>query len=174
MKLAPQRLEKRIIRTHDDAALRTVLSYRPKTFAHWRIHALVVTILDTGCRIDELLTARVRDFDFDNLLLTVLGKGRKERRVPTSIELRKVAMGSVRSRDGEEIESELMFPTRECGLWHQRNALRSYYCSAQTPRDTQERLSSAAAYVRNAIFAARRGKLCVCRLSSGTPKCRPR
>ena len=75
VKLAPQRLEKRIIRMHDDAALRTVLSYRPKTFAHWRIHALVVTILDTGCRIDELLTARVRDFDFDNLLLTALGAG---------------------------------------------------------------------------------------------------
>ena len=73
VKLAPQRLEKRIIRIHDDAALRTVLSYRPKTFAHWRIHALIVTILDTGCRIDELLTARVRDFDFDNLLWTALG-----------------------------------------------------------------------------------------------------
>jgi integrase len=73
VKLAPQRLEKRIIRMHDDAALRTVLSYHPKTFAHWRIHALIVTILDTGCRIDELLTARVRDFDFDNLLLTALG-----------------------------------------------------------------------------------------------------
>ena len=153
MKLAPQRLEKRIIRTHDDAALRTVLSYRPKTFAHWRIHALVVTILDTGCRIDELLTARVRDFDFDNLLLTVLGKGRKERRVPTSIELRKVLyrFGQVKKR--AEIESELMFPTRECGLWHQRNALRSYYCLLK--RLGIERLSSAAAYVRNAIL--RRG-----------------
>jgi integrase/recombinase XerD len=104
------------------------LSYRPKTFAHWRIHALVVTILDTGCRIDELLNATVRDFDFDNLLLTVLGKGRKERRVPMSIELRKVLYRFGQIKERAEVASELMFPTRESGVWHQRNALRSYYC----------------------------------------------
>ena len=38
----------------------------------------------------NLLTARVPDFDFDNLLLTVVGKGRKQRKVPFSTELRKV------------------------------------------------------------------------------------
>jgi site-specific recombinase XerD len=31
VKLAPQRLEKRIIRTHDEPALRMLLTYRPKT-----------------------------------------------------------------------------------------------------------------------------------------------
>jgi integrase len=59
VKLAPQRLEKRIIGTHADAALRAMVTYRPKTFAHWRVYALVSTILDTGCRIEELLNARV-------------------------------------------------------------------------------------------------------------------
>lgn len=43
-----------------------VLGYRPKTFEHSRVHALILTILDTGCRITELLTAAVTDFDFDN------------------------------------------------------------------------------------------------------------
>jgi integrase/recombinase XerD len=83
VKLAPQRLEKRIIRTHDEPALRVILTNKPKTFAHWRIHALVSTILDTGCRIDEVLTARTTDFDFPNLLVTVYGrsKGTKERGV---------------------------------------------------------------------------------------------
>ena len=52
--------------------------------------ALILTILDTGCRITELLSAAATDFDFDNLLLTVYGKGRKERRVPVSFDLRKV------------------------------------------------------------------------------------
>jgi hypothetical protein len=33
VKLKPQRLEKRIIRTHDEAVLRAILHYRPKTFA---------------------------------------------------------------------------------------------------------------------------------------------
>jgi integrase len=37
------------------------------------VHALAITILDTGCRIDELLTARTTAFDFDDLLLTVTG-----------------------------------------------------------------------------------------------------
>ena len=40
-----------------------------------RAYAAVSTILDTGCRIDEVLSARVHDFDFDSLLLTVVGKG---------------------------------------------------------------------------------------------------
>jgi integrase/recombinase XerD len=93
VKLAPQRLEKRLLCTHDEAALRSILRFRPKHFSQWRVHALVSTILDTGCRIDELLTARVSDFSLDNLLLTVVGKGRKERRVPFSTELRKVLFG---------------------------------------------------------------------------------
>jgi hypothetical protein len=32
VKLAPMRLEKRIIRTHEAAALKALLSYKPKTF----------------------------------------------------------------------------------------------------------------------------------------------
>jgi integrase/recombinase XerD len=35
-----------------------------------------------------VLSARVRDFDFENLLLTVIGKGDKQRIVPFSFELR--------------------------------------------------------------------------------------
>ena len=53
VKLAPQRMEKRIIRTHDTAVLRTIIGYRPKTFAKWRIQALVLTILDSANRVHE-------------------------------------------------------------------------------------------------------------------------
>ena len=126
VKLAPQRLEKRIIRTHDEASLRAILSCRPKTFVHWRVHALVSTILDTGCRIDEVLSAKARDFDLDNLLLTLIGKGRKEGRVPMSIELRRVLFRFGQFKDRSEVASDLMFPARAGGRWEQRNALRSY------------------------------------------------
>jgi integrase len=34
----------------------------------------VALLLDTGVRIDEALTLRVSDLDFDNLLLIVSGK----------------------------------------------------------------------------------------------------
>ena len=66
-------MKKRIVPTHDETAWRAILGYRPKTFPHWRVYALVSSILDTGCRIEEVLTARASDFDLDNLLLTVYG-----------------------------------------------------------------------------------------------------
>jgi integrase/recombinase XerD len=128
VKLAPQRLEKRIIRTHDHAAIRAIVTYRPKRFAESRVHALALTILDTGCRIEELLTATVSAFDFDNLLLTIYGKGRKERRVPMSVELRRVLFRFAQAKERAGVGSDLMFPAREGGRWEQRNALRSYYC----------------------------------------------
>jgi hypothetical protein len=82
----------------DGDAIRTLVTYKPpawisvnkkhlngprrgqKSFALWRIHALVCKLLDTGCRIDEVLTALTTGFEQDDLLLTVLGKGNKLRR----------------------------------------------------------------------------------------------
>src|SRR5581483_2720489 len=54
-----------------------------------RLHLLVLFLLDTGCRISEALSVRVPDVDLDNLLVTLDGKGRKQRVVPFSFELRK-------------------------------------------------------------------------------------
>jgi integrase/recombinase XerD len=111
LRLAPQKLEKRIVPTHGEAALRTILRFRPKTFVQWRVYAVACTLVDTGCRIEELLTARVSDFDFDNLLLTVVGKGRKERRVPFGIELRKVLFRFAQVKEKTGSASDLMFPS---------------------------------------------------------------
>jgi integrase/recombinase XerD len=44
-------------------------------------------LIDT-CRISEALSLRVRDIDLENLLVTLDGKGRKQRVVPFSFELR--------------------------------------------------------------------------------------
>jgi integrase/recombinase XerD len=46
--------------------------------------------MDTGIRIEEALGVREEDVDLDKLLLKVRGKGRKERLVPVSFELRRV------------------------------------------------------------------------------------
>jgi len=126
--LRPLRLEKRFVKTLDEAALRALITFRPKGYPQWRVHTAACTILDTGCRINEVLTARVRDFDFDNLLLTVVGKGDKQRIVPISFELRKqlIRFGQVKERH-KVPAGEWMFPARDGGRWHQRNALRSYY-----------------------------------------------
>jgi integrase/recombinase XerD len=67
-----------------------LLGWKARGFESSRLHALVCPTLDTGVRIDEALTLRLANVDYENLLLTVFGKGRKERRVPFSFELRKV------------------------------------------------------------------------------------
>jgi integrase/recombinase XerD len=51
---------------------------------------LLCTLIDTGIRIDEAVNLKTSAIDFDNLLITVRGKGQKERIVPFSHELRKV------------------------------------------------------------------------------------
>lgn len=128
VRLAPLKLEKRLLPVHDEKTLRRILSYKPKTFIQFRVHAVACTILDTGCRIEELLTVRVADFDFDNLLLTVMGKGRKQRKVPFSTELRKVLYRFSKVKAEKADASELMFSARDGGKWEHRNARRSYYC----------------------------------------------
>jgi len=127
VRLPPQRLEQRIIRTFEDASLRTLVRHRPTTWPHWRIHTLACTILDTGCRMQEVLLAPVAAFDLDTLLLVVQGKGRKERRVPFSVELRKQLVRWGHQNARVRIPSPLMFPARDGGRWHHRNARRDYY-----------------------------------------------
>ena len=65
------------------------LGHKPNGYYQWRLHLLILILLDTGCRISEALDLRVADCDLDNLLLTIHGKGQKERKVPFSLELRK-------------------------------------------------------------------------------------
>jgi integrase/recombinase XerD len=49
----------------------------PRHFYQRRLHLLTLLLLDTGCRITEALTLRVRDLDMDNMLITLDGKGAK-------------------------------------------------------------------------------------------------
>jgi site-specific recombinase XerD len=74
----------------NDAHIRALISYKPKDKYEKRLHALILTCIDTGCRIDELLTLKRTDVNLDTCLIRVLGKGNKERVIPFSIELRKV------------------------------------------------------------------------------------
>jgi integrase/recombinase XerD len=66
------------------------VAWKPKSKSGHRAKLLVLTLADTGLRLGEALNLRWPDVDLDNCLLTVLRKGRKERKVPFSIELRKL------------------------------------------------------------------------------------
>jgi integrase/recombinase XerD len=83
--------EQRVLPTFTPQNIKMLLSYRPKPTKVYqrRLHLLILVLLDTGCRIDEVLTLRAVDCDLDNLLFTVTGKGRKQRKIPFSFELRR-------------------------------------------------------------------------------------
>jgi integrase/recombinase XerD len=106
------KLEKRILATLTDDQMATLLRRKPKGFVASRLHALVAFVLDTGVRIEEALTARASNLDYDNLLVTVFGNGRKERRIPFLFELRKVLFRYARERSAQCPRCELLFPSR--------------------------------------------------------------
>ncbi len=78
-----------VLPTFTPKQVRLLVTWKAKGRYDRRLHLLVLFLLDTGCRITEALTLRVADLDMDNLLVTLDGKGRKQRVVPFSFELRK-------------------------------------------------------------------------------------
>lgn len=99
--------------------VRLLTKYTPKGQYPKRLHLIILLLLDTGCRIDEALTLRVGDCDLDNLLFTVTGKGRKQRRIPFSFELRRLLARYLAGR-----QDELLFATRQGRKLGRRNVLR--------------------------------------------------
>jgi integrase/recombinase XerD len=122
-----QRTEKRIIQTLSEDHLRRLLAFKPRTTAQWRAYALACTLTDTGIRIEEALGLHRLDLDFDNLLLKVKGKGRKERLVPFSFELRRILFRWEQRTQRERWQSDWLFGTRDGTRLGQRNALRAHY-----------------------------------------------
>ena len=85
-----------------------------------RARMIALLILDTGLRISEVLNLRRTDVDFDNLVIRVMGKGKKERLVPMSFELRKALFRYVRD------EKDLIFGTRNGTVVSVRNFERDF------------------------------------------------
>jgi len=80
-----------ILPTLTAAQVSAIVNWKPrqKSYYQRRLHLLALILLDTGCRITEALTLRLTDINMESLLLTLDGKGRKQRIVPFSFELRK-------------------------------------------------------------------------------------
>ncbi len=101
-----------ILPTFTTAQVSRVVNWKPKSKIFWqrRLHLLILILLDTGCRVGEALSIRVREIDFDNLLLTLDGKGRKQRLVPFSFELRRAMFRY--SADFQRKPDNLLLATR--------------------------------------------------------------
>jgi len=88
-----------------------------------RVHLLILFLLDTGARISEALNVRIREIDFENLLVTLDGKGRKQRVVPFSFELRKAMFRYC--KETSRTPDSLLFATRGETKLGRRNVLRA-------------------------------------------------
>lgn len=101
------KLQKRIMKTFTDSQIKAIIGYKPKDFYEKRLQTILMLLMDCGIRINEALTLTRSQIDFDNLLITVIGKGDKERVIPFSFELRKALFKFLRSH-----KFDLAFPNR--------------------------------------------------------------
>jgi len=106
--------------TYSAKQAEALIRWKPKGYFQRRLHALVLTLLDTGTRLDEVLSLRVQDCNLDDLLLT--GKGRKQRIIPFSMELRRHLARFI--LDFRPQPHQLIFSSKQGRKLGQRNALR--------------------------------------------------
>jgi len=99
--------EERVIETWNEADVKKFVSYKPRTKGLKRAQLCCLLLLDTGLRIDEALSIKREHINFDNLFIRVTGKGRKERDVPFSLELRKLLWKYTADKSG------YLFSTRD-------------------------------------------------------------
>jgi integrase/recombinase XerD len=115
------RVEQPVMKTLDEAAIKGIFSFKPHSFGEHRLYALLCFLLDTGARIEESLTLTRDRVDLDNLLVTLRGKGSKERIIPISVEYRKILFKYLRKHT-----FNIVFCTRDGGKVSYHNLLRDY------------------------------------------------
>ena len=86
-----------------DDQVKRLVNFSGRKFFERRLHLMILILLDTGARISEVTGLKVSDVDMDNLLLTLSGKGRKQRKVPFSPELRRVLYLYIRDFDPKQL-----------------------------------------------------------------------
>jgi integrase/recombinase XerD len=118
------------IKTHEkvptlltDQQVTALIQYKPRNRIERRVHMMVIVVLDTGVRVDEVSHIRKKDVDMDNLLLTVYkAKGGKQRVVPFSLALRRLLFRFMKTEPHPL--SEFVFSTRSGLPQTYRNAHR--------------------------------------------------
>jgi integrase/recombinase XerD len=113
---------KTVIKVFSEKHVQALIKFRPKGKYEQRLYALVCLLIDTGARIDEVLTAQVSNTDLDNLVVKVRGKGNKERLLPISIEMRKILWVYI-TRHRFKV-GDYLFPTRDGNKIEYHNVLR--------------------------------------------------
>jgi len=104
-----------------DEQVARLLMYKPMKVNAKRVWVMAMIILDSGLRLEEVRKLKRIDLDFENFLLKVyMGKGRKQRIVPFSVELRKILYKWCQNVK----DNSFMFTTRTGRLVAARNVTR--------------------------------------------------
>jgi integrase/recombinase XerD len=111
--------EQKVLATLTAGDAKRLILFRPEGANLTRAHTLALLLLDTGLRISEALSLGWERVDFDNLVLTVAGKGGKHRVIPFSLECRRVLY-----RWKQRGRSDLLFPTKSGVQTSKRNVQR--------------------------------------------------
>ena len=118
------RIPERQLLIFSEREIRALLTFKPKRFMELRIWTLINLLVDTGLRIDEALSIETEKLDLDNLLITVIGKGNRERKVPISLELRKVLFRYQQMKQKRELPVRYLFCTKSGLRLRYRNVYR--------------------------------------------------
>jgi len=79
-RMRPPRVPRQVIQPFSQDDIRRMLVVLgDNSFLGYRNRAIILAFLDTGLRLSELANIKLNDVDFDNGIIKVLGKGRKER-----------------------------------------------------------------------------------------------
>jgi len=114
-------VEKRVLQTYTPEEARKIITHKPQSRTGKRMMALLYLLIDTGARVSEALSLTRKNVDFNNLLVTLQGKGNKQRRAPISLECRKRLYHWLASHD-----HDLVFCTRGGGKLHYDNVRREF------------------------------------------------
>ena len=121
VKIPKLKIENKVLATFSADHISRLIQWKPVRQSESRLKTLALTAVDTGLRVDELLSIVRPNVNLDDLTLLVRGKGDKQRRVPFSLELRKVLYKHLASHD-----NDLVFCTKLGGRLSQRNVLRDF------------------------------------------------
>lgn len=119
LKVPKLRVEERVPEVFSAEDISKFAKWKPTTDSGRRLQTLVLLLADTGLRISEALGLTWRDVNFDDLLLLVKGKGRKERQVPFSYEFRRYLF-----RHQQKAKHDRVFATRDGQELMHRNVMR--------------------------------------------------
>ena len=128
------------IKTFSDAHIKALLRFKPKSKYQWRFYAITCLLIDSGARIEEGLGLKVTGVDFDQLFITIRGKGDKERIVPISPELRKI-LYTFETKHRIKGYSDYFFSTRDGAKVIYRNYIKELLGVAEELGITGVRIS---------------------------------